>query len=64
MATIMTMTPDDGHPHLPRIALAPRRSDTRPVTLVIERGWTTDRYENWLANALITQMVSQEHQGM
>jgi AcrR family transcriptional regulator len=26
-------------------------------TLVIERGWTTDGYENWLANALITQLL-------
>lgn len=26
-------------------------------TLVIERGWTTDGYENWLANALITQLM-------
>jgi AcrR family transcriptional regulator len=33
-------------------------------TLVIERGWTTDRYENWLANALITQLLPQEHQDM
>ncbi|MET7403284.1 TetR/AcrR family transcriptional regulator [Dactylosporangium sp. NPDC005572] len=29
-------------------------------TLVIERGWTTDRYEKWLANALITQLLPQE----
>jgi AcrR family transcriptional regulator len=33
-------------------------------TLVIERGWTTDRYENWLAIALITQLLRQEHQDM
>jgi AcrR family transcriptional regulator len=31
-------------------------------TLVIERGWTTDGYENWLANALITQLLPEEHQ--
>ena len=26
-------------------------------TLVIERGWTADRYEDWLADALITQLL-------
>ncbi|TCC44831.1 TetR family transcriptional regulator [Kribbella pittospori] len=26
-------------------------------TLVIEHRWTTDSYENWLANALITQLL-------
>jgi AcrR family transcriptional regulator len=26
-------------------------------TLVIERGWTADRYENWLADALTTQLL-------
>ncbi|GAB3833597.1 hypothetical protein GCM10027610_027700 [Dactylosporangium cerinum] len=26
-------------------------------TLVIERGWTADRYEQWLAGALITQLL-------
>jgi len=26
-------------------------------TLVIERRWTTDRYENWLADALVTQLL-------
>ncbi|NMO55164.1 TetR/AcrR family transcriptional regulator [Actinoplanes sp. TBRC 11911] len=26
-------------------------------TLVIERGWTAGRYENWLADALITQLL-------
>ncbi|MFI5894639.1 hypothetical protein ACIA5D_31515 [Actinoplanes sp. NPDC051513] len=26
-------------------------------TLVIERGWTTDRYEDWLADALTTQLL-------
>jgi AcrR family transcriptional regulator len=33
-------------------------------TLVIERGWTTDRYENWLASGLITQLLPQQHQDM
>ncbi|MFF5290275.1 TetR/AcrR family transcriptional regulator [Paractinoplanes globisporus] len=31
-------------------------------TLVIERGWTPDRYEDWLANALIAQLLTQERQ--
>ena len=26
-------------------------------TLVIERGWTADRYENWLTDALIGQLL-------
>jgi hypothetical protein len=26
-------------------------------TLVIERGWTADRYEDWLADALTTQLL-------
>jgi hypothetical protein len=26
-------------------------------TLVIERRWTADRYENWLTEALITQLL-------
>jgi len=33
-------------------------------TLVIERGWTTDRYENWLANGLITQLLPRQHRDM
>jgi AcrR family transcriptional regulator len=27
-------------------------------TLVIENGWTADRYEDWLADALITQLLA------
>jgi AcrR family transcriptional regulator len=30
-------------------------------TLVIERGWTADRYENWLAGALTAQLLSEKH---
>ncbi len=30
-------------------------------TLVIERGWSPDRYENWLAEALTTQLLPPEH---
>jgi AcrR family transcriptional regulator len=58
------------HRHLEAIAahLAPRVDDGVAIyltlvlpevyrTLVIERGWTADRYENWLADALITQLL-------
>jgi AcrR family transcriptional regulator len=30
-------------------------------TLVIERGWTADRYDNWLADTLIGQLLPSEH---
>jgi AcrR family transcriptional regulator len=30
-------------------------------TFVIERGWSADRYENWLAEALTTQLLPAEH---
>ncbi|WP_433008050.1 hypothetical protein [Kribbella sp. CA-294648] len=26
-------------------------------TLVLERGWTNDEYEHWLADALIAQLL-------
>jgi hypothetical protein len=26
-------------------------------TLVVERGWTVERYENWLAAALIRELL-------
>ena len=29
-------------------------------TLVLERGWTIDRYETWLADTLIRQLVARE----
>jgi hypothetical protein len=32
-------------------------------TLVIERGWTDDDYERWLADALITQLLRQHPAG-